>query len=122
VPQCASHYSSAGNAEMLNTVVHQNVGLSEDTVSDILDSDHLPIIFHILDQVRTQNLSDLIKKFTDMEQFQSLASDLVPPGIQFNLGVEANKVAHDFTDSVDLEYRLSTSKVTFWTRKVIYLI
>jgi hypothetical protein len=50
---------------MLNIMVHQNVLLSEVIVSDILDSNRLPVIFQILDYVRTRNLSDPIEKFTD---------------------------------------------------------
>jgi hypothetical protein len=47
---------------MLDIVVHQNVRLSEVTVSDTLDSDHPPIIFHILDHVITRDLSAFIEK------------------------------------------------------------
>jgi hypothetical protein len=39
-PQCPTHYSRVGNGDVLDTVVHKNVQLSEVTVSDILDSDH----------------------------------------------------------------------------------
>jgi hypothetical protein len=53
---------------------------------NVLDSDHLPIVFHILDHVTTRNLSDLIEKFTNWERFQSLASDLVSPKIHINSG------------------------------------
>jgi len=52
-PQGPTHYSPAGNGDVLDIVVHQNVRLSEITVSDTLDSDHLPIIFHIMEHVRT---------------------------------------------------------------------
>jgi hypothetical protein len=80
-PQCCTHYSPAGNGDVLDIVVHQNVRLSEVIVSDVLDSDHLPIVFPILDHVTTRNLSDPVEKFTDWERFQSLASDLVTPRI-----------------------------------------
>jgi hypothetical protein len=93
-------------------VVHQNVRLSEVIVSDVLDSDHLPIVFHILDHVTTRNLSDSVENFTDLDRFQSLASDLVSPRIQINSGVEADKAARDFTASIASAYRLATSKVT----------
>jgi exonuclease III len=56
-PQCPTRYSSGGNGDVLDIVVHSNIRLSNVIVSDILDSDHLPIIFHILDHVRTHNLS-----------------------------------------------------------------
>jgi hypothetical protein len=58
---------------MSDTVMHNNVRLSEVIVSDILESDHLPIIFHLLNHVRIRNLSDPVNKFTDWERFQSLA-------------------------------------------------
>jgi hypothetical protein len=81
-------------------------------VSDVLDSDHLPTVFQILDHVRTRNLSDPIEKFTNCERFQSLASDLVSHKIQINSRVEADKAAHDFTASIASAYRLSTCKVS----------
>jgi hypothetical protein len=56
-PQCPTHYSPAGNGDMLDIVVRQNIRVSDVIVSDILDSVHLPIIFHILDHVRIKNLS-----------------------------------------------------------------
>jgi hypothetical protein len=61
-PQCPTQYSPAGNGDGLDIVLHQNVRLSEVIVSHVLDSDHLPILFHILDHVTTRNLSDLIEK------------------------------------------------------------
>jgi hypothetical protein len=57
---------------VLDVVVHQNIRLSDVIVSDVLDSDHLPIIFRIL---------ELLDKFIDWDQFHSLASELIPPGI-----------------------------------------
>jgi hypothetical protein len=94
---------------VLDIVVHQNIRVLDVTVSDILDSDHLPIVFHILDHV---NLSERIEKFTDWDQFRSLASELISPKIEINSGVEADKAVYDFTASTALVYRLSTSKVT----------
>jgi hypothetical protein len=43
-PQCPIHYSSAGNGDVLDIVVHQNIRLLlvYVIVSDILDSDHTP--------------------------------------------------------------------------------
>jgi hypothetical protein len=66
-----------GNGDVLDIVVHKNMRLSNVIVSDILDSDHLPIIFHILDHVRTKIVSAPLEKFTDWERFQSLASNLI---------------------------------------------
>jgi hypothetical protein len=50
--------------EMTSKFRHHNV-----IVSDILDSDHLPIIFNILDDFRTTNVSSSLDKFTDWERF-----------------------------------------------------
>jgi hypothetical protein len=63
-PQCPTHYSPAGNGDVLDIVVHQNNRVSEVIVSDILDSDHLPIFFHILDDVKIMNLLEPVEKFT----------------------------------------------------------
>jgi hypothetical protein len=38
------------------------MGLPGVMVSDILDSDHLARIFHILDHVKTENLSEPVEK------------------------------------------------------------
>jgi hypothetical protein len=81
------------------------------TFSNILDSDHLPIIFHILDLVKIRNLSDTIEKFTDWEQSQSLASDLISSRLEINMEVEADKETREFAASIASEYRLWTSKV-----------
>jgi hypothetical protein len=110
-PQCPIRYSPAGNGDILDIVVHQNIGLSSVTVSNILDSDYLPIIFHILDHVKIRNLSEPIEKFTDWERFRSLASDLMSPRLEISTGVEAAKAAREFTASIASAYRLSTSKV-----------
>jgi hypothetical protein len=66
-PQCPTHYSPMGIGDMLDIVVLKSARLSEVIVSDILGSDHLPIVFHLLDHVRTRTLSDLVDKFTDWE-------------------------------------------------------
>jgi endonuclease/exonuclease/phosphatase family metal-dependent hydrolase len=76
-PQCPTHYSPSGNGDVLDIVVHQNIRVSDVIVSDILDSDHLPIYIHILDHVKFRHLSDPIEKFTDWNPFQSFASELI---------------------------------------------
>jgi hypothetical protein len=86
--------------------------MSVGIVSDILDSAHLPIIFHILDHLEIRNLSESIKKFTDWDWFQILASELVSPRIEINSGVEAYKVARVFATFIASAYGLSTSIVT----------
>jgi hypothetical protein len=111
-PQCPSFYSPEGNGDMFHIVVHKNVQVSEVTVSDILDSDQLPIVFRLLDHFRTRNLSDQVDKFKDWERCQSPASEFISPRIQIKSGEEANKEASDFAASIALAYRLSTSKIT----------
>jgi hypothetical protein len=86
--------------------------MSDVIVSDILDSDHLQIVFHTLDHDKIRNLSDSIEKFTDWEWFQSLASELISPKIKIISGVEADKAAREFSASIASAYRLSTSKIT----------
>jgi hypothetical protein len=110
--QCPAHNSPSGNGDGLDIVVHQNIRVSDAIVSDILDSDHLQIIFHILDHVKIRNLSDPIEKFTDWDRFQSLASELISPKIDVKSGVEADKAARDFSASIASAYRLSTCKTT----------
>jgi hypothetical protein len=101
-----------GNGDALDIVVHKNIRLSIVIVSDILDSDHLSIIFHVLDHIRTQNTSAPLEKFTDWERFQSLASNLISPRIEINSGVEADVAARAFTASIASAYRLSPRKIT----------
>jgi hypothetical protein len=52
--QCSTHYSPDRNSDILDTVDHHNVRLSEVIVCDVLDSDHLPIVFHILDLLKQE--------------------------------------------------------------------
>jgi hypothetical protein len=114
--QCPTHYSLGGGGgieNVLDIVVHKNIRLSNVIVSDILDSDHLPVLFHILDHVRLQSFLAPTEKFTDWERFQSLASKLISPRIKINSGVEGDKAARTFTASIASAYRLSTSKITF---------
>jgi hypothetical protein len=57
--QYPTHYSPTGISDVLDIVVHKNDRLSEVIVSDILDSDHLPIIFTLavgIFQTRSSNL------------------------------------------------------------------
>jgi hypothetical protein len=96
---------------MLDIVVHKNIIMSQVIVSDILDLDNLPIVFHILD-VKIRNLSEPIEKFTDWDRFQSLISEFISPKIKINSGVEADKAAHNFITCIASVYRLSTRKIT----------
>jgi hypothetical protein len=101
-----------GIADVLDIVVHKNIRHLDVIYSDILDSDYLPIMFHILDHVRTKQISKPLERFTDWEQFQSLASNLISPRVEINSGIEADKVACDFAACIASAYRLSTSKIT----------
>jgi hypothetical protein len=56
---------SCGNNDVLVIVVHQHTRVSDIITSDILDSDHLPIAFHILDHVKIRNVSEPVDKFKD---------------------------------------------------------
>jgi hypothetical protein len=64
-----------GNGNMLDIVMYKNSWLSEVIFSDILDSDHIPVVFHLLHHISTRNLLDPADKFTDWKWFQSLASE-----------------------------------------------
>jgi hypothetical protein len=101
-----------GNGDILIIVVHQNIRLSVVILSDILDSYHLPIVFHVLDHIKTKNLLDQLKNST-LGTFQSLASGLISPRIEINSEEEANKAVRNFTATIASAYRLSTSKVMF---------
>jgi hypothetical protein len=84
--QCSTHYSPAGNGDEFVIAVHKNVRMSEVFVSDVLDSDHLLILFHLLDHLRARDRLDPVDKFTDWERFQSLASELISPRIKITSG------------------------------------
>jgi hypothetical protein len=90
-PQCPTHYTPDGKCDFLDTVVHQNV-----IVTDILDSDYLQKMFSFLDTVRTREALDPVEKLTDWELFQNLASELTSPNIQIHFSNEADKAARDF--------------------------
>jgi hypothetical protein len=100
-----------GNGDVLDIVVHQNIRVPHVNISDILDSDQLPIVFHIMNHVKIKNISEPIEKFTDWYRFQSLASELISPKVEINSRVEADKAARDFTASIASAYTLSTSKI-----------
>jgi hypothetical protein len=74
-----------GNGDVLDIVVNQNIRVSDVIVSDILDSDHQPVVFHILDHVKIRNVSEPIEKFR-------LDSELISPKIEINSGVVSVQV------------------------------
>jgi hypothetical protein len=91
-PQHPTHFVSDGRGDVLNIVVHKDVRLSEVRVLDIMDSDHLPIMFCILDHVKAREILDPVEKFTDWERFKSLPSALVSPRIEINSCTELIKL------------------------------
>jgi len=64
-PRCPIHYTLQGNGDVLDIVVHQNVHLSDVTVSDVLNSDHPPILFHILDHISARDILAPVEIYTD---------------------------------------------------------
>jgi hypothetical protein len=63
-----------------------------------LDSDHLQIVFHLLDHVRTRNSSDPVNKFTDWERFQNLEHHWI-----FSKVHTGQRFAHGFQPSVCIQ-------------------
>jgi hypothetical protein len=88
--QCPTPSSPDGRGGVLNILVHQNVRLSEATVTEVLDSDYLPVKFSFADHVRARDVLYPAEKFTDWEQFQSLPSQIVSPKIQVHSSEEAD--------------------------------
>jgi hypothetical protein len=70
-----------------------------------LGLDHLPIVFCLLDHIRSRNLSGPVDKFTNWERFQSLTSELISPRIQISSEEEDDKAARDFTAFIVSAYR-----------------
>jgi hypothetical protein len=101
-----------GSGDVLDSVVHKNIRLSNVNVSDNLNSHHLPTLYQILDHVKTKNVSAPLEKITDCERFQTIASNLISPRLEINSGLEADKATRDFTASITSAYRLATSKIT----------
>jgi len=110
-PPSPTHYAPRGNGDILDIAIHHNVRLSGITMSDVLDSDHLPIFFNILNQVCAGDNSVWVETHTDWDLFRSLASDLIHPRFQVDTVQEAEREASVFTASVASAYRLATHKL-----------
>jgi hypothetical protein len=95
-PRHPTHYTPSGNGDVLDVVLHRNVRISDINILEILDSDHLPILFHMLDHVSTRDNSASIEIQTDWEQFQSLASILTAPTTQIHISEDAEEAARKF--------------------------
>jgi hypothetical protein len=63
--QCPMHCTPDGRGYVLNSVVHQNVQWSEIIVTEVLDSDHLPVMVSIVDHVRARDVLDPTEKCWD---------------------------------------------------------
>jgi hypothetical protein len=116
-PQCPTHNTDDGRGCVRDIVVHQNFQLLEATVTDILDWDHLSIVFSILGSVGAGEALDPVEILTDWELFQSLASLPISPNIQIHFFNEVDKGARDFEATTASAYRLSTRKTTILDRK-----
>jgi hypothetical protein len=110
-PRHPTHYTPSGNGVVLDIVLYRNVRMFDITVLEILDSDHLPILFHMLDHVSTRDISAPIEIHTDWERFQSLASDLTSPRTQIHTPENAEEAARKFAASIASAYWLSTHKI-----------
>jgi hypothetical protein len=62
---------------VLDIAVYKNVRLSEIIFSDTLDSDELSFALHLLNHIRTRNLSGPGDKFTEWERFRCVAYELI---------------------------------------------
>jgi hypothetical protein len=70
--QCPTHFSPAGIGDVLDIVVNRNIRVSDVIVSDILDSDYLPIVFHILDPIIIGIFQNLLKNLQIGTGFKAL--------------------------------------------------
>jgi hypothetical protein len=86
--------------------------LSDVSSPDILVSDHLPVLLHVLDYVNAGDILAPVEIHTVWELFQSLVSELISPRIQINTADEAEKAACNFAASIASAYRLLTRKIT----------
>jgi hypothetical protein len=108
-PQHPTHLVPNGRGDVLDIVAHRDV-------LDIMDSDHLPIPFYILDHIKAREIFDPVEKFTNWERFQSLAPALVSPRVEINSFIEPDNAARDFAVSIASAYRLSTKTTTISNR------
>jgi hypothetical protein len=110
-PRYPTHYTPSGNGDVLDIVLHKHVRISEVDILEILDSDHLPILFHMLDHVSIRDTSVSVETHTDWERFESPVSDLISLRIQINMFDDAETAARNFAASIASAYRLSTNKI-----------
>jgi hypothetical protein len=70
-PQHPTNFVPNGRGDVLDIVVRNDFRLSEVGVLDIMDSDHPPIIFCILDHSKVTEILDPVEKFRDWEGFKA---------------------------------------------------
>jgi hypothetical protein len=115
-PQHQTHFVPNERGDVLDIVVHKDVRLSEVRVLDIMDSNHLPIMFCIFNHIKPREILDPVEKFTDWERLQSPASALVYPRVEIDSCIEADNAARDLAASIASAYRLSTKTTTISDR------
>jgi hypothetical protein len=106
-PQHRTHFVPNGRVDVLDIVIHKDFRLSEVRVLDIMESDHLLIMFFILNHIKAREIMDAVEKFTNWERFQSPASALVSPRVEINSCIETDKAAREFAASIASACRLS---------------
>jgi hypothetical protein len=111
VAQSPTQYTPQEIRYILQTLVHRNVCLSDVTVSDVLESNHLPVFLHILDNFITTDSSASVETRTDTKRFRFLASALNPVLIKTDNVEEDENAAVTFSLSSSA-YNLSTRKLT----------
>lgn len=108
---------------MLDIAVHKNVRLSEVIVSEVLDYDHLSLVFHLLHQSASWKISAPYDKFTDWKRFLGLASEVIEP--RFKIRVTCGKKPIKQTATLLLLYfwhsGYRTAKLRSWNLVAIYL-
>jgi hypothetical protein len=105
--QFSAHYTPNSRGDFLDTVVYQNIRLTEVIVTDTLDLDHLPKIrlFTILDSARK-------KEALDLGALSKPRLCTHTPYTQIHSSNEADKRACNFAASIVSAYSLSTRKTT----------
>jgi secreted Zn-dependent insulinase-like peptidase len=88
-------------------MVHQNNRLSEVIVTDVLDSDH------------RRKALEPVKKLTDRDLSQILASELISSNNQIHSSDGADKAVRDFIASIASTYTISTRNAAIVDRKYL---
>jgi hypothetical protein len=112
-PPCSTHYTSDGRDDVPDIVVHQGVRLSEVSVTDILDTVQLPIIFSILILLEQEKLWIL----WTLHRLGTVSKPRLWIRISKYSSNKADKGVRDVASSIASAYRLSTRKSTPFDRK-----